>query len=146
MSTIFHAAWGLLLSYYLDGRPAVFGTTVTGRPAVVSGVEKMIGTFVNNLPVRLQAPEDFSGSTWLKDLQGRLSDMQQYDFLSTATITRQSGLERGAPLFDSLLLYQPPAKEVRRLHGGLEMRTEMGGAKANYPLTLTIADNGETVG
>jgi non-ribosomal peptide synthetase component F len=32
----------------------VFGVTVSGRPGSLSGVENMVGLFINTLPLRLQ--------------------------------------------------------------------------------------------
>ncbi|WP_262388479.1 condensation domain-containing protein, partial [Streptomyces parvus] len=41
LSTLAQGAWGLLLSRYSGRRDVVFGTTVSGRPAGLDGVEEM---------------------------------------------------------------------------------------------------------
>src|SRR6185437_10075281 len=52
VNTIVQGAWALLLSRYSGQRDVVFGTTVSGRPAGLSGVESMFGMFVNTVPTR----------------------------------------------------------------------------------------------
>ncbi|MHC5825994.1 MAG: condensation domain-containing protein, partial [Nostoc sp.] len=51
LSTFVQAAWALLLSRYTDESEVVFGATVSGRPPTLSGVESMVGLFINTLPV-----------------------------------------------------------------------------------------------
>ncbi|WP_244212071.1 condensation domain-containing protein, partial [Streptomyces angustmyceticus] len=49
MNTVLQGAWGLLLSRYSNSDDVVFGTTVSGRPAALPGVEAMVGLFINTL-------------------------------------------------------------------------------------------------
>jgi condensation domain-containing protein len=59
LNTVVQGAWALLLSRYSGSEDVVFGTTVSGRPANLAGVEEMVGMFINTLPVRVQ-PADGS--------------------------------------------------------------------------------------
>lgn len=47
------AAWAILLSRYNSSQDIVFGATVSGRPPELSGVEQMVGLFINTIPVRV---------------------------------------------------------------------------------------------
>src|SRR3546814_3374177 len=51
---VMHFAWANWLAARLGSRDVVFGTTVSGRPAGIPGVEHIMGMFINNLPVRAQ--------------------------------------------------------------------------------------------
>jgi len=41
-------------------KDVVFGMTVSGRPTALRGIDKMIGLFINTLPVRVRVPDDAS--------------------------------------------------------------------------------------
>ncbi|HVG20470.1 MAG TPA: amino acid adenylation domain-containing protein, partial [Blastocatellia bacterium] len=53
LSTLIEAAWAVLLARYSRERDVVFGATVSGRPVGLAGVEKIVGLFINTLPVRV---------------------------------------------------------------------------------------------
>ncbi|MCJ8270669.1 MAG: condensation domain-containing protein, partial [Psychrosphaera sp.] len=53
VNILLQAAWGYLLSCYSANDAVVFGTTISGRPAALEGVEQMIGLFINTVPVRV---------------------------------------------------------------------------------------------
>ncbi|MFD9739331.1 amino acid adenylation domain-containing protein, partial [Umezawaea sp. NPDC059074] len=50
INTVVQGAWALLLSRYSGESDVVFGTTVSGRPAEMPGVEQMIGLLIFTLP------------------------------------------------------------------------------------------------
>ncbi|MDZ4151835.1 non-ribosomal peptide synthetase, partial [Methylicorpusculum sp.] len=52
-NTFVQAAWALMLSRYSGRGEVVFGVTVSGRPAELSGSEDMLGVFINTLPLRV---------------------------------------------------------------------------------------------
>jgi hypothetical protein len=53
LNTVFQALWGLVLQKYNNTDDVVFGAVVSGRPAGLPGVEKMVGLFINTIPVRI---------------------------------------------------------------------------------------------
>ncbi len=53
-STLFQGAWALLVNRLSGRQDVVFGAAVAGRPPQLSGVETIVGSFVNNLPVRVR--------------------------------------------------------------------------------------------
>src|SRR5690606_10108606 len=54
LNALIQSAWGLYLSRRSGQRDVIFGTTVSGRPADLPGVERMVGLFINTLPLRLR--------------------------------------------------------------------------------------------
>lgn len=78
LSTLFQGAWALLLSASSGLEDVVFGATFSGRPAELSGVESMVGSFVNNLPVRVKVSIDTSLIPWLKQLQEQQFELSRY--------------------------------------------------------------------
>ncbi|KAF6562705.1 MULTISPECIES: condensation domain-containing protein, partial [unclassified Paenibacillus] len=54
-NTLLQTAWGLLLQKYNGSDDAVFGGVVSGRPADISGIENMVGLFINTIPIRIRS-------------------------------------------------------------------------------------------
>ena len=59
LNTLVRGAWALLLSRYSGEDDIVFGATVSGRPAELTGVQEMVGLFINTLPVRVDTSQGF---------------------------------------------------------------------------------------
>ena len=78
LNTLVQGAWSILLSRLSGESDVLFGATVAGRPAEVPGSEKMIGIFINTLPVRVRVSSDHSIITWLKQLQEQQAELRQY--------------------------------------------------------------------
>ena len=46
-------AWAILLGRLTGREDVVFGVTVAGRPPEIAGIERMVGLFINTLPLRI---------------------------------------------------------------------------------------------
>ncbi|AHD05677.1 nonribosomal peptide ligase subunit [Paenibacillus larvae subsp. larvae DSM 25430] len=79
LNTWVQTAWGLLLQRYNNSRDVVFGSVVSGRPAEIPGVEKMVGLFINTIPVRIQCPDEMTTAQLLKMNQDRALASRQFD-------------------------------------------------------------------
>ncbi|WP_405567359.1 amino acid adenylation domain-containing protein [Streptomyces sp. NBC_01167] len=102
LNTVVQAAWGLALGSLTGRRDVVFGTTVSGRPPQVPGVDAMVGLFINTLPVRVDCtPADTLREvlTSLQNRQGALLDHQHYGL---AEIHHATGLKA---LFDTIVVF-----------------------------------------
>lgn len=51
LNTVLHALWSILLARYNDTTDVCFGIAVSGRPADIPGVERLVGLCVNTIPV-----------------------------------------------------------------------------------------------
>ena len=105
VNTLMEGAWALLLARYSGSEDVVFGTTVSGRPADLPGVESMIGMFINTVPTRIRIP---AGGVlpWLRDLQQRQSDGRSFDHLALPRIQALSEVPAGEALFDSMVVFE----------------------------------------
>lgn len=144
-STLLQSAWGLLMCHYNDLNDSVIGVTVSGRPADLPGVENIIGTFINNLPVR--APFDRSEPViaWLKRRQKSMSEMQKFDYVSQDTLQKWCDLPYDRPLFETLFVYQQASSPEQPLTDTVCMTGIASGAKSSFPITLTIEASDESI-
>jgi hypothetical protein len=56
LNTVIQAAWAILLGRLTGRNDVVFGVTVAGRPPEIAGIERMVGLFINTLPLRVKLP------------------------------------------------------------------------------------------
>ncbi|MDF2825289.1 MAG: lgrD 2, partial [Mycobacterium sp.] len=54
VNTVVQLAWATILSAITDRSDITFGVTVSGRPGELSGVEAMVGLFINTVPLRVR--------------------------------------------------------------------------------------------
>jgi amino acid adenylation domain-containing protein/non-ribosomal peptide synthase protein (TIGR01720 family) len=144
LNTLLQGAWALLLARYSGETDVVFGSTVSGRPAEVEGVEGMVGLFINTLPVRVPVPAETGVLPWLRALQERQARVREYEFSPLAHVQRWSGVEHG-PLFESILVFENyPVEDAfdAMPQRDFEVRTVGGIEQTDYPLTLTSAIQG----
>ncbi|HEX8560148.1 MAG TPA: amino acid adenylation domain-containing protein, partial [Pyrinomonadaceae bacterium] len=138
LNTLVQGAWALLLSLYSREKDVVFGMTVSGRPAELAGVEGMVGLFINTLPVRVQAPGGETLLSWLKELQARQSRRQQFDYTALVDIQGWSEVERGQPLFESILGFEnyPVDEALKARAAGLQIGDVRFSEKTNFALNI----------
>ncbi len=153
LSNLVQGAWALLLSRYSGEPDVVFGITVSGRPDAISGIESMIGLFINSLACRVRIGAEETVVEWLKGLQTKQFQLSRFEHSPLQQVQGWSELPRNTQLFNSLLVFEntPPAFEggIGALVGGRESNASPVLAKrlpdlqdtryetrTNYPLTL----------
>ncbi|MEH1899097.1 MAG: amino acid adenylation domain-containing protein [Nostoc sp.] len=138
LATLVQAAWALLLSRYSGEYDVVFGTTVSGRPPGLSGVESMVGLFINTLPARVKIPDTTDLLTWLRLLQQEYIEREQYSYTPLVDIQGVSEVPRTQVLFESLVVFEnyPVNVTLQQLPGNLSIGKLQDKGQTNYPLTL----------
>jgi amino acid adenylation domain-containing protein len=147
LSTLIQAAWALLLSRYSGESDVVFGATVSGRPHNLSGVESMVGLFINTLPVRVKIPETTDLLPWLVQLQQEHIEREQYSYTSLVDIQGVSEIPRNQPLFESIVVFEnyPVNLTLQALPGNLKIADRQALGETNYPLTVVAIPSDELV-
>ncbi|KST68613.1 non-ribosomal peptide synthetase [Mastigocoleus testarum] len=140
LSTLLQGIWALLLSRYSGESDVLFGATVSGRPPTLSGVESMVGLFINTLPVRVKVSGDTQILPWLQQLQSQHLEREQYSWYPLVEIQRCSEIPGGRPLFESLVVFEnyPIGSSLLEDTAGLEIDEIKSYERTNYPLTLVI--------
>ncbi|WP_262402379.1 condensation domain-containing protein, partial [Actinomadura sp. CNU-125] len=138
-NTLVQGAWGLVVGALTGRRDVVFGATVSGRPADLPGVERMLGLFINTLPVRVTLDPARTVRDVLTELQGRQIELMDHQHLGLSDIRRAAG--PGAT-FDTILVYEnflrEGAADEPEPAGGFEVVGVDSADAAHYPLILAV--------
>jgi amino acid adenylation domain-containing protein/non-ribosomal peptide synthase protein (TIGR01720 family) len=141
LSNILQGTWATLLSIYSQSNDVVFGATVSGRPPELSGVEDMVGLFINTLPVRAHLKPN---QTIVEFLTGLLDDQMESDRFSytpLVTIHGCSSVPSRLSLFDSILVFEnyPLDSSIDEQAQALAIKNLQVHEQTNFPLTITAS-------
>jgi amino acid adenylation domain-containing protein len=145
VNTIFQCIWGILLQKYNDNEDVVFGSVLSGRPSELPGVEKMVGLFINTIPVRIKCYPDESFVNILKRVQDVWFDSEKYSYISLAEIQAESILKQD--LIDHILVYEnfPIENEVSSIKNEIDLEIDNLEVfeQTNYDLNVILVLNEE---
>ncbi|OLF16235.1 non-ribosomal peptide synthetase [Actinophytocola xanthii] len=138
VNTVVQGAWALLLSRWAGTDDVVFGSTVSGRPAELPGVEAMVGMFINTVPTRVAVDPHRAAEPWLRELQAAQSESRRHDFLALTRVQSHADLAPGAALFDSVVVFENYPFEDASTADGLRVAGVHTVDTTNLPLTLSV--------
>jgi amino acid adenylation domain-containing protein len=101
LNSVVQTLWGVLLARYNRTRDVVFGALVSGRPAEIPGIERMVGLLINTIPVRVRFDARIGLGTLTERLQAEALAAEPHHFYPLARIQADSALPHG--LFGTLL-------------------------------------------
>ncbi|HEX4715301.1 MAG TPA: amino acid adenylation domain-containing protein, partial [Ktedonobacteraceae bacterium] len=144
IASICHLAWSVVLAKTTGNDDVVFGTLLFGRMQAGPGAERIMGPFINTLPLRLGL-ENVGVLQGLRKTHALLGKLMRHEHASLALAQRCSMIAAPLPLFSSLLNYRYHSEAVRSSDlsglGGMEwIHTE---ERTNYPFNLSVEDLGE---
>ncbi|UXA53236.1 non-ribosomal peptide synthase/polyketide synthase [Xanthomonas prunicola] len=149
VASIFHLAYTLLLARSSGRDEVVFGTVLFGRMHASAGADRVLGMFLNTLPIRLGGAH---GSVLhaVRHTQLCLARLLHHEHAPLALAQRCSRLDPALPLLNALLNYRyaggsnvlsttqdDPLQDVQQIAG--QERT-------HYPLAVSIDDHSEAGG
>ncbi len=105
------AVWAILLNRYSGEDDVLFGAVVHGRPAELPHVDRMVGLFINVLPIRLRFQKDEPVLSWLKRSHELLVEQSQFAHNSLEQIQQWAGFPRERNLFHSLFINNHSASD-----------------------------------
>ncbi|MCP2012834.1 non-ribosomal peptide synthetase, partial [Duganella violaceipulchra] len=146
-ASLMHLAWAQVLARLSGRRDVVFGTVLFGRMQGGAGSDRVLGMFINTLPLRISVDSQSVGQS-VQVVHALLTQLLRHEHASLALAQRCSGVAAQTPLFSSLLNYRHSATAI----GGTEQQSSSGWdgveivgqeERTNYPLTLSVDDLGE---
>jgi amino acid adenylation domain-containing protein len=144
-ASIFHLAWGQVLARTSGQDDVVFGTVLFGRMQGGEGVERVLGMFINTLPIRIRLATQ-SVQESVRDTHVLLTQLLHHEHAPLTLAQHCSGVAAPDPLFTALLNYRhsvddtAPHTEAESGWQGIEVRG--GEDRTNYPVTLNVDDLG----
>ncbi|MEV6247795.1 amino acid adenylation domain-containing protein [Streptomyces sp. NPDC051742] len=147
MNTVVQGAWALLLSGLTGQQDVVFGSTVSGRPPQVPGVEEIVGLLINTVPVRVRLEPQEPVDALLARIQEQQSALTAYHYLGLQSIQRHQGI---GELFDTSTAFENFSRETAHddswdagfLRGQdmdlLSSEESHSPGFAHYPLSLAV--------
>ncbi|MEI6083167.1 MAG: condensation domain-containing protein, partial [Verrucomicrobiota bacterium] len=144
LNTLVQAAWAAVLSRQSGRSDVLFGAAFSGRPHELPGVETMVGSFVNNVPVRARVPVERSVGDWLGDLQAGQVLLSQHQFASPVQVQEWSEVPWRYRLFESLVVFQNyVVEEGTWRFGAAAIQDFVAPIRTNFPLTLVVVPGAE---
>ncbi|MFD0363048.1 amino acid adenylation domain-containing protein [Nocardia sp. GCM10030253] len=140
LNTLIEAAWAIVLATTTAREDVVFGTTVSGRPPQIPGIESMIGLFVNTVPVRIRLDHHETLAQLLRRIQTEQAALLDHHHLGLAQIQRVAG--PGA-MFDTVTVLESYPVDRAGLSedtdiAGMHVLDVHGSDAAHYPLGLVV--------
>ncbi|MDV0440742.1 non-ribosomal peptide synthetase [Xanthomonas sacchari] len=151
-AVLFHVAWAQVLAECSGSDDVVFGTVLSGRMQGSEGADRVVGMFINSLPIRLPLAA-LSVTEAVRDTYARLTALLAHEQAPLALAQRFSRVPSHLPLFTALLNYrynqgsgstQSSAFDPAGWDGiRLLARSKTHGS---YPLTMSVEDWGQALG
>lgn len=146
LNTVTAFAWALVLGRLTDRTDVVFGTIVSGRPKELPDVERMVGLFINSVPMVHHIDYSMSVIEQCAQLQREAAAMRDIGYLSLSALQRAAS---SAALFDTLFVFEnapigDAVQEVEMADGARFRPVEME-SLAHYPLTVVSHMLGESL-
>ncbi|WP_434706017.1 amino acid adenylation domain-containing protein [Pseudomonas sp. Z1-12] len=143
-ASVMHLAWARVLGHVSARDDVVFGTVLLGRLQGGEGADRALGMFINTLPLRVSLGEQ-GVVEGVRSTHKRLTGLLGHEHASLALAQRCSGVVAPTPLFSSMLNYrhcglEATAQTVSAWEG---IETLGGEERTNYPLALSVDDEGE---
>lgn len=140
---LFHAAWACVAAATTQRDDVVFGTVMSGRMQGGPGIERMLGNFINTLPLRVRLAGK-SVRNLISDVKTGLQELIVWEQSPLSLAQRSSRLGSNVPLFTSVINF----RHFERRHGNsAPPLTDDGGVRwlaetdsVNYPLAVSLDD------
>ncbi|MEE4561814.1 amino acid adenylation domain-containing protein [Paenibacillus polymyxa] len=115
MNAVIQAIWSIVLKRYNDTNDVVFGTVVSGRHAAVSGIDQMIGIFINTNPVRINFEQDIDFEDLLILIHKQMIDSQEHSHYPLMKIQAATPLKEN--LINHIVVFENVPLEFNLLDG-----------------------------
>ena len=152
-ATLIRAAWALVMARYSDTDDICFATTVSGRNAPISGVERMPGPMIATVPLRIRLEPRQSVAEFLQGVHEQALSMVPYEQYGVGNIAKLSKDAREACASSSLLIIQPaqqvPSDGAEHILASDEtveaLNSEVLENYVSYPLVMQVLLSGNNV-
>ena len=138
LNTILFGGMTILVGRYVGKADVALGVVASGRPYMLSGVESMVGMFINTLALRIPIDPEALASTWLREVQNRQADVIEYEYTPLASVQSWTDLGAGVTLTDTLFAFWGFGGADMAEGRTLRYRTTAGYGRTSFPVSFTV--------
>ncbi|MFC2155840.1 amino acid adenylation domain-containing protein [Acidobacteriota bacterium] len=141
LAALFYAAWAILLRKYNSADDVTFGTTVSVRESRISGMEDMVGLFINTLPMRMIFRPGEVSVDFLSRINHTLQAREEFKTSALVDIKEYGGLAADEELFDTVVVIEnyPLDNFLKQGEGAFSFDSYTMVEKTHYDFTLIIS-------
>ncbi|QSX79618.1 amino acid adenylation domain-containing protein [Lysobacter solisilvae] len=151
-AVLFHVGWAQVLAQCSGRDDVVFGTVLSGRMQSSDAADKIVGMFINSLPIRMPLA-GMTVTDAVREAYARLGELLAHEQAPLALAQRCSGVPAGLPLFTALLNYRfnnepgqtSDAAATQAAWQGVRVLSR-GRTHGSYPMTMSVEDWGQALG
>ena len=144
LNNYLQSAWAILLGKISNSNDVVFGSVVSGRPYNIPGVEKIIGLFINTVPVRFKLTEDYTAGEILKTAQRKYYDCEQFHYYPLYKIQAENSPNN--KLFDHIFIFENyPGNSGKSNNQNIQISREKGTEQSNYIFNVVVSVAADTI-
>jgi amino acid adenylation domain-containing protein/FkbH-like protein len=137
LNTLIQTIWGLVVAKISKKSDIVFGATVSGRTDEIIGIEKMVGLFINAIPVRVRFTKEETLLDIAKNMMEASLEAKSHHYYSLADIQSLTPLKD--KLIEQLLVFENyPASKDTTIDIGFEIEGLEVFNQTNYSFDITI--------
>ena len=147
LNTVLMAAWGLLLARYSGEEDIVFAATKTARRSGLEGADKIVGLFLNTIPIRIKLAAGTTVHDVLKSLREEWVSLRAYEHSPLVLIKEGSDVPASSPLFESLVVFENQRfdAELKAQGGKWSLRSFRLLEQTNFTLSFLAYGDTETL-
>lgn len=137
LNSLMQTVWGVLLSKLNNSNDIVFGATVSGRVDDITGIENMVGLFINAIPVRVKYQNNETFLNLLLKIMKESISAKKYHYTSLADIQNMTILKD--KLINQLMVFENyPRLKNSNENSGFEVEILDNFSQTNYNFDITI--------
>ncbi|MBR3023898.1 MAG: AMP-binding protein, partial [Oscillospiraceae bacterium] len=135
INTVAETAVGIMLQEYSGSRDVVFGKVVSGRNADITGIEDIVGLFINTIPLRVTVEKEETVAELIKKQQKKGTESTNYDYCSLADIQKKTS--QGSELIKVLFVFENYTSGLKDENiNNSEIILESGRDQTNYGIAV----------
>ena len=139
-AAIVYAAYGILLQKYNNVQDIVFGTTISNRDASIKDYDKVMGNFINTIPLRITDAEEISLGQVVANVNNDLVKRNEFHSTPYSDIKQWMNVKTADDLFDSGVVIENYPLDEEAINSSSEINIKLRSVYENtgIPLLVTV--------